>query len=269
MENFKIHPSRNEYRQEYLQSGDWKYKRSIILNKDPLCFICDKNKSTDCHHLTYERIGFENLETDLIGVCRGCHNRIHKYELLKSIKNKYELKEIFFKSYKNYVIKENLYNKILELNNNSKLLISGLFKIPISSFSLLKNKQVDYFKMQKIFQLIKSPVKPKKLRFTKKRQNLSYRSYDIRKENQEYKRAEKASNKLFNEFFNEKTGYDILTFIKKYDTLIKELNLNKSKQIAFFTIEKKLFNYLNKFKDDKNLYPVLRDCYLTLKSKSF
>ena len=100
METFKVHPTRKEYRTEYLLSDDWRHKSSIILNRDKICYICQKHSATDAHHLTYERLGVENLETDLIGVCRTCHNRIHNHELLQEITNKDELRQIFYKSYK-------------------------------------------------------------------------------------------------------------------------------------------------------------------------
>lgn len=79
----RIHYSRYEYRNEYLRSPEWRAKSSAILTRDKICRICEMSPSTDAHHLTYDRISFENLDTDLIGVCRKCHNTIHRHEELQ------------------------------------------------------------------------------------------------------------------------------------------------------------------------------------------
>lgn len=93
----RIHYSRDEYRKEYLTSPEWRAKSKGILERDPICKICDKNVSNDVHHLTYERLTME-LETDLIGVCRKCHNRVHRHKKLSSISNLKILKSLFFRS---------------------------------------------------------------------------------------------------------------------------------------------------------------------------
>ena len=44
------------------------------LDKDQkLCVFC-KSPATQVHHVTYERAGYENIETDLRSVCRVCHD---------------------------------------------------------------------------------------------------------------------------------------------------------------------------------------------------
>lgn len=91
---FKIHYSRREYREEYLRSPEWRIRRDKIIARDPVCTLCDANRSTDAHHLTYERIHFE-LETDLIGVCRDCHNIIHRHPQLAETKDFLKLKQRF------------------------------------------------------------------------------------------------------------------------------------------------------------------------------
>lgn len=97
MNEYGIRLSRREYRNEYLQSKDWRHKAEFVLARDPICKICDEAKSVDPHHLTYERIPFE-LETDLAGVCRKCHNRIHRHIMLSRISKLAILKHIFHAS---------------------------------------------------------------------------------------------------------------------------------------------------------------------------
>lgn len=269
MKTFKVHPTRKEYRTEYLFSDDWRQKSSIILNRDKICYICRKNSATDAHHLTYERLGIENLETDLIGVCRACHNRIHKHELLQEIKNKDELRQIFFKSYKRYTIKESLYNKIKSLNRDSLLLIAGIFKISLNDLNILKNKEVDFFTMQKVFKLLNCPKKFKQTKKIKKQsQGTSYVLYELKKEKDEFKKAKKEAKNLINNTLKlavQKEKNILLTFRNKRDILFDSLKLIKSKQAAFYTLEKELFDLINTQKLNKDLIPVVRECYLTLR----
>lgn len=269
METFKVHPTRKEYRTEYLLSNDWRQKSFIVLDRDKICYICQKQLATDAHHLTYERLGVENLETDLIGVCRNCHNRIHKHELLQEIKNKDELRQIFFKSYKKYTIKENLFNKIKSLNRDSLLLIAGIFKISLNDLKKLKNKEVDFFTMQKVFKLLNYPKKFKQIKKNKKQsRGPNYVLYELKKEKDEFKKAKKEAKKLINDILkliSQKQKNILLTFRNKRDTLFDSLKLIKSKQTAFYTLEKELFDLINTQKLNKDLIPVIKECYLTLR----
>lgn len=269
METFKVHPTRKEYRTEYLLSNDWRQKSSIILNRDKICYICQKQPATDAHHLTYERLGVENLETDIIGVCRNCHNRIHKHELLQKIKNKDELRQVFLKSYKKYTIKENLYNKIKSLNRDSLLLITGIFKISLNDLKTLKNKEVDFFTMQNVFKLLNYPKKFKHIKKTKKQpRGPNYVLYELKKEKDEFKKAKKEAKKLINntiKLISQKQKNILLTFRNNRDILFDSLKLIKSKQTAFYTLEKELFDLINAQKLNKDLIPAVKECYLTLK----
>lgn len=63
--------------QEYLYSDEWRNIRNKVLERDnSICRVCEKNKATEVHHLTYENIYNEKLE-DLISICRNCHNESH------------------------------------------------------------------------------------------------------------------------------------------------------------------------------------------------
>jgi hypothetical protein len=61
----------------YLNSGKWKEIRKIILERDQyICQMCKINDAVQVHHLTYKRLGNEQL-FDLISVCLDCHNKEH------------------------------------------------------------------------------------------------------------------------------------------------------------------------------------------------
>ncbi len=61
----------------YLGSPEWRARREkILVRSKRICEMCGSEPATDVHHLTYERVG-EELDTDLLGLCRGCHDTIH------------------------------------------------------------------------------------------------------------------------------------------------------------------------------------------------
>jgi len=71
----KVKYTRKEYREEYLKSEEWKILRNTILGTSPDCQCCGK-KATDVHHLVYRNI--VNIKiTDLIPICRKCHEFVH------------------------------------------------------------------------------------------------------------------------------------------------------------------------------------------------
>lgn len=67
-----------EYRDNYLQSPEWKEKRLLVLQRDNwICQACRIAKATDVHHLTYDHIRNEPL-FELVAVCRRCHTAIEE-----------------------------------------------------------------------------------------------------------------------------------------------------------------------------------------------
>lgn len=69
----------NNDKAAYLQSQQWQAKRKAILLRDN--YTCQKctasNIPLDVHHLHYQNIGNEPL-TDLVSLCRTCHDEVHK-----------------------------------------------------------------------------------------------------------------------------------------------------------------------------------------------
>ena len=64
----------DEYR-NYLMSDEWKKKREHRILFDKQCQICGKPFDLNVHHMTYDNYPNE-LYTDLITVCKGCHAKI-------------------------------------------------------------------------------------------------------------------------------------------------------------------------------------------------
>lgn len=59
--------------QRYLASREWAVlKEQVKERNEGWCEHCHAAKHQDTHHLTYERIGNEQLD-DLMGLCRPCH----------------------------------------------------------------------------------------------------------------------------------------------------------------------------------------------------
>lgn len=69
---------RDYYRNEYLQSEEWKRKRILVLKRDNWrCVFCG-SQATEVHHKRYARnIGREPI-TWLVSVCHSCHEAQHE-----------------------------------------------------------------------------------------------------------------------------------------------------------------------------------------------
>ena len=63
----------------YYKSEQWLALRKIILNRDShTCRKCNKSKATEVHHLHY-RNWMDEKPSDLISICRDCHQQEHTY----------------------------------------------------------------------------------------------------------------------------------------------------------------------------------------------
>ena len=62
---------------EYLKSNEWKERRKHLMEQaDWICSKCGK-KATQLHHISYDNIGEEELDDDVIALCKDCHDEIH------------------------------------------------------------------------------------------------------------------------------------------------------------------------------------------------
>ena len=71
---------------DYLASRVWRERRTAWreafvadVGAPPRCAVCDAQWSLadDLHHLDYQRLGHEE-DTDLLPLCRHCHELIHQ-----------------------------------------------------------------------------------------------------------------------------------------------------------------------------------------------
>lgn len=68
--------------EEYLATPNWAEKRGLVMSRDNgTCQACLKEAATEVHHLTYDRIFSEPL-FDLVAICRGCHEQLHKKKIV-------------------------------------------------------------------------------------------------------------------------------------------------------------------------------------------
>ncbi len=74
--NFKrgVNPYKNY--NDYIMSDIWKLKRDTMVEQNPNCIVCKKNKRLQVHHLSYFNLGNESSK-DLLVVCKKCHKKIH------------------------------------------------------------------------------------------------------------------------------------------------------------------------------------------------
>lgn len=62
---------------EYMESDAWANKRFERLKKDNFqCQMCGSAKNLNVHHVTYERLGNEDMN-DLVTLCNKCHSKVH------------------------------------------------------------------------------------------------------------------------------------------------------------------------------------------------
>lgn len=66
---------------QYLRTSAWASKRAAVLKRcGGVCEGCGNVAATEVHHLTYDNVGDELL-FQLVGVCRGCHQKAHDPKL--------------------------------------------------------------------------------------------------------------------------------------------------------------------------------------------
>jgi len=79
-----------EWYEKYLNSEEWKKKRSLVLQRDSdQCQGCLLDVATEVHHLSYKNVGHELL-FELVSLCSDCHHSFHnaRKEQLNFLANK-------------------------------------------------------------------------------------------------------------------------------------------------------------------------------------
>ena len=68
---------------DYMKSDAWEIKKQERINIDKGCVMCERPiehiRKVNVHHVTYARLGNENVLTDLCTLCGSCHKKIHNY----------------------------------------------------------------------------------------------------------------------------------------------------------------------------------------------
>lgn len=82
---FKTKKSVDWYRNVYLQSEHWRSLREEKLARSCCCEKCGTFHNLDVHHRNY-RCLYDVKMSDLITLCRSCHNREHEKKKKKSRK---------------------------------------------------------------------------------------------------------------------------------------------------------------------------------------
>ena len=63
---------------EYIQSDEWREKRKEkLIQADYQCEKCGTGKNLVVHHITYDRLGNEEMD-DLVVLCKTHHNKTHE-----------------------------------------------------------------------------------------------------------------------------------------------------------------------------------------------
>lgn len=67
---------------EYLASPEWQEKRQARLELDGFqCQFCGSENDLCVHHVTYDRLGNEDVNFDLVTLCKDCHERLHQQKV--------------------------------------------------------------------------------------------------------------------------------------------------------------------------------------------
>lgn len=62
----------------FIRSREWKeIKKRLFLSKLKICEKCGSKINIEVHHINYDRFGGNELESDLMVLCRSCHKKIH------------------------------------------------------------------------------------------------------------------------------------------------------------------------------------------------
>lgn len=74
----------SDFYKQYMKSDKWQQIKDKRLEIDNYtCVMCGRHKSNckslQVHHITYARLGSENVYTDLVSLCGTCHVRLHNY----------------------------------------------------------------------------------------------------------------------------------------------------------------------------------------------
>lgn len=94
---------RKVYEDYIKHSPIWKEKARKIRERDGVCRRCESGKQLHVHHKHYRSLGCE-LDSDLVLLCKSCHDKLHK--LHSKLKRKWGLEyltDMFVKKKERYL----------------------------------------------------------------------------------------------------------------------------------------------------------------------
>jgi 5-methylcytosine-specific restriction endonuclease McrA len=77
----------------YLQSSEWKSLVSKVKSRDRVCQLTGSSDNLEVHHITYDRLGNEDL-SDLVLLSRSAHQFVHDYYGSYSRNNTYPINNL-------------------------------------------------------------------------------------------------------------------------------------------------------------------------------
>lgn len=137
----KVKYTRQEYREEYLRSDEWKVLRAKVMLPGARCFKCTVRSATDPHHMRYRSI-VDVRPSDLVPLCRDCHEFVesakkrgflpkeHSREQLLAVTPESIQKIINAKRRKTVFARE-LVETMPSMTPLGRRLIMGILKIPL------------------------------------------------------------------------------------------------------------------------------------------
>lgn len=75
----------SEFYRQYMRSEEWQRKKQQRLEIDNhACCMCGRPESKtrnglQIHHISYRRLGNENVYEDICSLCPACHLKIHRF----------------------------------------------------------------------------------------------------------------------------------------------------------------------------------------------
>lgn len=72
-----LHKLKDDYRKRYMMTNAWATLRQLVFVRDGnRCQECGSVTDLECHHITYKRLGAEEM-SDLVTLCNLCHHNHH------------------------------------------------------------------------------------------------------------------------------------------------------------------------------------------------
>lgn len=128
-----------DFYHSYITSSKWFQVRNKVFKlQGKQCKKCESKKKLHVHHKTYERLGNESIETDLVVLCKKCHDTYHTIHKHTSI----ETTDCFILDKKLKTISNTKKKVLLCKEKKKKKLSKKEMKKAIQFVASVKNKRV-------------------------------------------------------------------------------------------------------------------------------